>query len=97
MSKEADPISVDEFANNFPALISRVIREKRAVVVETDEGQRAILKPLPPAKAKRPKSRRANFEAFRSAAGGWKDVDTDSLLKEIYRNRDLPSRPPAKT
>ncbi len=29
----------------------------------------------------------ADYEAFRSAAGGWKDVDTDRLLNDIYADR----------
>ena len=28
-----------------------------------------------------------DIAAFRSAAGGWKDVDTDKLLKDIYAAR----------
>lgn len=28
-------------------------------------------------------------EAFRAAAGGWKDVDTDRLLRDIYADRDM--------
>lgn len=32
-------------------------------------------------------------EAFRRAAGAWKDVDTDAMIEEIYALRLRPSRP----
>jgi hypothetical protein len=35
----------------------------------------------------------ADYEAFRSAAGGWKDVDTDKLIADIYADRALSDRP----
>ncbi len=35
------------------------------------------------------------YEAFRSAAGAWADVDTDRLLADIYRDRASADRPPA--
>ncbi len=49
----------------------------------------AILMP-PEAKATPRKIRaktKADYKAFRSAAGGWKDVDTDRPLKDIYADR----------
>src|SRR6266496_487105 len=35
-----------------------------------------------------------DLEAFKSAAGGWKDIDTDKLVEEIYEDRRLSVRPP---
>lgn len=32
-------------------------------------------------------------EAFRRAAGAWKDMDTDTMLEEMYALRLRPSRP----
>ena len=49
-----------------------------------------------PARKKREKTK-ADYEAFKSAAGGWKDVDTERLLKDIYEDRRRTnSRPPVK-
>jgi hypothetical protein len=28
-----------------------------------------------------------DYEAFKATAGGWKDVDTDQLLADIYADR----------
>ncbi len=36
----------------------------------------------------------ADYEAFRSSAGGWKDVDVDKLLADIYESRTISTRPP---
>lgn len=49
----------------------------------------AILMPvLPTEKPTKNRARaKADYEAFRSAAGGWKDVDTDRLLNDIYADR----------
>ena len=30
---------------------------------------------------------KADYEAFRSVAGGWKDVDTDQLMTDLYADR----------
>ena len=49
-----------------------------------------------PAKKKQEKTK-TDYEAFLSAAGGWKDVDTETLLKDIYEDRRRTnSRPPVK-
>jgi hypothetical protein len=38
---------------------------------------------------------KADYEAFRSAAGGWNDVDTDQLIADLYADRRRSnSRPP---
>ncbi len=42
------------------------------------------------------KSTDADFEAFKSAAGGWKDIDTDKLIENIYASRRRSNRPPVK-
>jgi hypothetical protein len=39
---------------------------------------------------------KADYEAFRSAAGSWSDVDTDKLIEDIYESRRRSSRPPVE-
>jgi hypothetical protein len=34
-----------------------------------------------------------DLEAFRAAAGGWADVDTDKLIEDIYATREISVRP----
>jgi hypothetical protein len=38
----------------------------------------------------------ADYEAFRSAAGGWSDVDVDTFLAENEASRRMSGRPPAQ-
>jgi hypothetical protein len=50
---------------------------------------------------KRPKAKRtrtkADYEAFRAAAGGWKGlIDTDKLIADIYESRRLSTKPPVE-
>jgi hypothetical protein len=58
----------------------------------------ALLTPvLPAVKSRRGRKKtQADYDAFRAAAGSWKDVDTDKLLEEIYESRRLSSRPPVE-
>jgi hypothetical protein len=39
---------------------------------------------------------KADYEAFISAAGGWKDIDTDKLIENICASRRRSNRPPVK-
>ncbi len=48
-----------------------------------------------PARKKREKTK-ADYEAFKSAAGGWKDIDTDKLIADIYASRRRSNRPPVE-
>ena len=48
-----------------------------------------------PLRKKREKTK-ADYEAFLSAAGGWKDIDTDKLIAEIYESRRRRNRPAVK-
>jgi hypothetical protein len=53
----------------------------------------AVLLPVTPRPRRRvPTEKEA--EAFRAAAGSWRDVDTDRLLTDIYTSRDAPPAPP---
>jgi len=38
----------------------------------------------------------ADIDAFLSAAGTWRDVDTDALVRDIVESRRLSSRPPVE-
>jgi hypothetical protein len=55
----------------------------------------AVIVPLPRAgKLRGRKPSAADYEAFRSAAGSWADVDTDKLIEDIYATRARSNRPP---
>lgn len=67
-------------------------------LLRRDDEDLAILVPV--ARLRRRRAPRlgskANYEAFRSAAGGWKDVDTDKLIADIYADRRMSDRPPVE-
>ena len=56
----------------------------------------AVIMPARKASAKKKREKtKADYEAFKSAAGGWKDlVDTDKLKQDIYESRKISTRPP---
>lgn len=95
MVKEAKPIDVSD----MPELL-RIAEEVRAsneprVLLRNNEDI-AVLMPLKRRTQRLPRRGKseADYEAFRSAAGGWHDVDTDKLNADIRRDRDVNDRPP---
>lgn len=67
-------------------LVEEVETTKRPRKLMRDNHIVAILTPsIKPHKRK--DRTKANYEAFRSAFGSWKDVDTDTLLNNIYEDR----------
>jgi hypothetical protein len=98
MAKELTSTDIGQ----VPELL-RTVEEVRETgeprILRRDDEDLAVLTPV------RPKSRRrsgrhvpteADWEAFRSSAGGWSDLDTDTLVKNIYESRDRSIRPPVE-
>jgi len=54
----------------------------------------AVLLPVQAKRKPRRLPTEKDAEAFRAAAGSWRDVDTDRLLTDIYASRDVPPAPP---
>ena len=78
-------------------LAKEVHRAGEPRILRLDGEDRAVAVPLPKQK-KRLRGRalsQADYEAFRSAAGGWKDIDTDKLIENLYESRRISTtRPP---
>ena len=95
MAKGLKPIDV----SGIPELL-RIAEEVRATkesrVLRRNGEDLAIVLPLKPPARHAPKrgKGKAAYEAFRAAAGGWRDVDTDQLISDIYRDREASDRPP---
>jgi hypothetical protein len=68
-------------------------REPR--ILRRDDEDLAVLMPAGPKRRRKGKSAK-DLELCRSAAGGWKDVDTDKLLADIYADRARSNRPPVE-
>ena len=81
--------------------LARIVEEveatKKPRELRRDNKTVAVIAPAKkvPAKKKREKTK-ADYEAFKSAAGGWKDIDTDKLIADIYAARRQSNRPPVK-
>ncbi len=79
-------------------LAEEVQRTQEPCVLRRNGVDIAVLTPVngtPGGKGK--KSRAEAIEAFRKAAGSWRDVDVDKLLEDIYESRRRPStRPPVE-
>lgn len=103
MAGEIRRIPFEEFSNNLKAFFDLVISKHKALVVETEPGQVVQVKLLKhegngkgKANATRTTKTLADYEAFRSAAGSWSDVDTDTFIKNVYESRRNSSRPPVR-
>lgn len=94
-----EPRSID--ISHIPELL-RIVEEMRESneprLLRRESEDLAILSPTKTARRPRggPVKWKADYEAFRSAAGGWKDVDTDKLIADIYADRALGDRPPVE-
>ena len=91
---EHEPKGVD--ITHEPALV-RLVEEVRSSgesrLLRIGDADVAVLQPLPMVEKRKSEQRReitdADWEAFRSSAGGWRgNVDTDQLIKDIYASRD---------
>ncbi len=98
MNRSLTPIDI----SNSPELI-RIAEEVRSTntprVLKRNSETVAVLMPV--AIAVKPTKKRAktkaDYEAFRSAAGSWKDiVDVEQFKKDIYESRKLSTRPAVK-
>jgi hypothetical protein len=98
MANEAaspSPISFDDFARDLEGFFERVVHHHEEVLIENDRGEVALLKPV---HSKRHRKRRrtisdADYQAFLSSAGGWKDLDMDSFVEYIRKSRQAGTRP----
>ena len=93
MAREAKHTDI----THIPELV-RLVEEVRASneprVLTRDREELAVLTPARVRRARRPKTK-ADYEAFLSSLGGWKDlVDTEKLKRDIYESRRISTRPP---
>lgn len=88
-------IPLTEFEQNPAHVFRRVTNEQITIVVEDETGHQMVLRPAQksvPA-PRRTKKSKIDYEALAAAAGSWKDVDTDTLIKHLYESRTITTRP----
>jgi hypothetical protein len=96
MAKERKAVDISD----MPELL-RLAEEVQATnepyVLQREGKEIAAVVPLKPARRKERTKTEADYEAFRSSAGAWRDlVDTDRLIEDIYESRRILSRPPVE-
>src|SRR5947209_162663 len=98
MKKELTPVDI----SHVPELVRlalEVRRSKEPRVLRKEGEDVAILMPPTASAGRRRKARHkaeADLAAFWSSFGGWKDVDTDTLIEDIYESRRISTRPPVE-
>src|SRR6266568_3355240 len=86
MSKHLTPVDISTITTypDLLHLVEEVNTTKQPRILKRDSETVAVLMPV--ATAIQPKKRtktKADHEAFLASAGSWKDVDTETLLKNI--------------
>ncbi len=91
-----DTVAVDiDAIPELARLVEEVCATGTRRVLRRNSENVAVLIPAP-----RPRRRRGkvlskeDLEAFLSSAGGWADMDTDTLVANIYADRRASNRPP---
>jgi hypothetical protein len=78
-------------------LVEEINATRTPRVLKRENKTVAMLLPVAQAiKPRKLKLTKADYEAFRSAAGGWKEVDTDILIQNIYATRKHRNHPSIK-
>ena len=97
MATHLTPIDI----SNMPDLV-RIVEEvkttKQPRVLKRDSESVAVLMPMEttvPSK-KKGTNAKVGYEAFRAAAGSWKDVDVEHFKAAIYESRRRSTRPAVK-
>jgi hypothetical protein len=97
MTEHAEPLELGD-ASELLRVAEEVRRSHTPRLLRHAGEDVAIVVPVSHTPTKRRRGREktaADFEAFRSAAGSWKDlVDTDKLIEDIYESRRISTRPP---
>ncbi len=98
MPKSTVHIPLEDFVTDVRAVFERVAATGESVVVDRADGVSAMLRPAPLRKQAR--TRRtvsaADYAAFLGSAGGWQDIDTEALKRDIEESRSLPPRAPVE-
>ena len=77
-------------------LVDELSKSDKPRVLRRGEEDVAILTPVTEPQDKNWKPTDEQIAAVRSAAGGWKDMDVDKLIEQIYRDRENSDRPPVE-
>jgi hypothetical protein len=88
MSHARKIITYQEFSTHLAEVFESVLQGEE-VVVQRAEGESVKLSAAENGEALPPEK----LAAFLSAAGGWADMDTETLKAQLRASRDMPPRP----
>jgi hypothetical protein len=91
---EISRISYKALADNPEQVLDQVVSDQTAVVVETRDGQFALLSYLAPGTVVT--NQTLNIAAFRAAAGSWSSTEAEELLAKVKKSRRQKGRPPVR-
>jgi hypothetical protein len=80
----------------MPRLAEEAQATQQTYLLRREGEEIAAVVPLKPARRKGQAETEADYEAFRSAAGRWSNIDTDKLIKDIHESRTISLRPPVE-
>ena|SRR3712207_6052965 len=98
MARAYTPIDISK-TPDLLRLVEEVSKSGTPRVLRRADEDVAVLMPVKKAASQQRsvrKKTKADYDAFRSSAGGWKDVDTDTFLAENAKSRRLSTRPPVE-
>jgi hypothetical protein len=88
------PIPVDISNNEDLLRLAEEVKKSNTPRALKKKGETvAVLVPAGEAGTVGKKRNEADYKAMLATLGSWKDVDTDTMIKNIYRARALGSRP----
>lgn len=87
-------IPYETLAHDLEGVLQAVTDERKTIVVTQASGARFVIKPLQVGKRRRKAKTTADLDVFRSAAGGWSDVDIDDFLDTVKLHRNTITRTP---
>ncbi len=96
MARALTPIDISN-TPDLVRLVEEVAESGKPRMLRHADKDVAVLLPVkkdPSHRSPLRKKTKVDYEAFRSSAGGWKDVDVDKLLEDIYASRNISTRPP---
>jgi len=96
MTRQLEPLDISDLPD-----VVRLVEEVREAhaprVLRWKNEDVAVLMPAPARKRRRRRDRKPSekdLEIFRSSAGGWADMDTETLKANIYADRRASNKPP---
>jgi hypothetical protein len=97
MARELKAIDISS-TPDLLTLAEEVQASEAPYLLRRDGGDIAMLVPaLPASKRRGTRSKsEADMAVFWSSFGGWKDMDTDKLISDIYESRRISIRPPVE-